>query len=534
MTGSPPTPVGDPPPPRGQVATTPAEGITFPDRDSSYVGGSDRPAPEPPPGREFTGAGAAAAGATVTADTILDTDRPELHLLRRATFGPSPEDVAEIERLGIDGWLSAQLDPDRIDDRVAEDVWRRFRTVSMSPAQIQGAIRRYSWDAMFEYGQATLARQMWSRRQLHEVMVDFWANHLNVTMPSDGCWDVGTSYHNDVIRANALGDFTEMLLAAMRHPAMLRYLDNNQSRKESLNENLGRELLELHTCGVEAGYTEDDVFASAAILSGRTDEDGEFRYDAGRHYTGPVTVLGFSSANGSAEGGLEVGDEYLRYLATHPSTATRIARKLAVRFVSDTPPPSLVERLAAAYLDNGTQIVPVLETLFRSSEFWSQVGQKTRRPLENLVASARTLGVTPGSDPVKGIGTLYWMLRDSGHQPLAWGPPNGYPDVAAAWSSAGGMLRTWNTHRGLVGGWWKELGYTAPQDLVTEPPATVGEYLDRLCERLTLQRFAPEHRAALAEFVGATEDAAVDGSDLVRLLPQVAPLVLDSPYFALR
>jgi uncharacterized protein (DUF1800 family) len=155
----------------------------------------------------------------------------------------------------------------------------------MSPQQIRASIKKYSWDAMFEYAQATLARQIWSRRQVYEVMVDFWANHLNLPMPSDAAWDLGTSYHNDVIRRHALGSFTDMLLAAMRHPAMLAYLDNNQSTRTSVNENLGRELLELHTVGVQGGYTETDVRNSAYILTGRTvdGDTGTFRYDPKRH-----------------------------------------------------------------------------------------------------------------------------------------------------------------------------------------------------------------------------------------------------------
>lgn len=523
------------PAPRGPVAKKPSVGTKYPDRDASYAGGGAAPKTPTVPAKEFHGAAEAAGSTVVNTVTILDTTHPELHLLRRATLGPSADDLADVTRLGIDGWLAAQLTPDSIDDGVADGVWSRFHTASMSPTQVRAAIPLYSWEAMVNYSQATLARQIWSRRQLFEVMVDFWANHLNVTMPSDGSWDVGTSYHNDVIRGHALGSFTDMLTAAVRHPGLLRYLNNDQSTKDSVNENLGRELLELHTVGVDAGYTETDVRNSAYILSGRTVNDsvGAFLYDGTRHWTGPVQVLGFSSVNGTPDGGLAVGDAYLRYLATHPSTAAHLARKLAVRFVSDTPQQSLVDRLAAVYLSSGTQIGPMLETLFRSAEFWAQPGQKTRRPLENVVASMRALGVTPGADPVKGLGGLYWQLQQLGQQPLAWGPPNGYPDVAAAWNSAGGTLGTWNAHRGMVQGWYQGFGYMTPTALVAGSPATVGEWIDALCMRLAHQPFGPLHRAALLTFLGTTADAPVTGSPVASLAPHVAPLVLDSAYVAL-
>ena len=202
-----------------------------------------------------------------------------------------------------------------------------------------------------------------------------------------------------------------------------------------MNENYGRELLELHTVGIEAKYSEKDVRNSAYIMTGRTVNDaGEFEYEARRHWTGKVKVLGFTHANAKGSGGLAVGDAYLTYLATHPATARRIAHKLARRFVCDDPPQTLVDRLAQSYLDNGTAIVPVLRTMFRSIEFWMSTGLKTRRPLENVVATARILGVTPGAKTNEGLEGLYWMSNQLGQAPLNWGPPDGYPDIADAWA----------------------------------------------------------------------------------------------------
>ena len=525
----------EPPPPRSRAdgtprkaATTPADGGTYLDRDDSYTAGAGGQAGSatPDPAEPFSGPAAAAAATKVTVPTILDTSAPELHLLRRFTFGPNPRTVAEVRQVGIDRWLAAQLAPDTVPDADGDAAWRVFPLAAMSPAQVRGAVREYSWDAMLAHAQATLARQLWSRRQVNEVVVDFWANHLNVTLPSDGAWDVGPSYHNTVIRAHALGSFRAMLTAAMRHPAMLRYLSNDESRRESVNENLGRELLELHTVGVGAGYTEDDVRNSAFLLTGRTTtKEGEFKYDPKWHWTGPVTVLGFSDANASGPGGLALGDRYLAHLATHPATARQIARKLAVRFVADDPPKALVDRLAAVYLESDTEIVPVLKALLSSREFWASVGQKTRRPLENVVASARALDVRPGSDTAKSVADLYWSLDEVGQRPLGWAPPNGYPDVAGAWASAGSMLQVWNRHRGLVQGWWKGLTYTKPEDLVPTR-GSAGSYVDALCERLLLQRMSPAHRQALVAFF--------DGATAAQAAPHLVPVVLDSPYFALR
>ncbi|HEY8546281.1 MAG TPA: DUF1800 domain-containing protein, partial [Acidimicrobiales bacterium] len=506
----------------------------------------------------------AATKTKVTTPTILATDDPVQHLLRRVTFGPNPALVEEVHAEGIDAWLARQLDPGSIEDGVAEEVFRLFPLAGMGPAEIQGAIERYHWDAMFEYGQATLGRQIWSRRQLFEVMVDFWANHLNVSTPSGAGWDVAPDYHEHVIRAHALGSYTDMLLAAMRHPAMLRYLSNDLSDKDDVNENLGRELLELHTVGVASGYTEEDVRNSAYILTGRTvttertmQEMGEmgdmgdmamgdmgmgmgsyggtFLYEAEKHWIDPVKVLDFTHPNPTREGGLEVGDEYLRYLATHPSTARNIARKLAIRFVSDAPPDTLVERLAQAYLDNDTQIVPVLDVLFRSGEFWASVGQKVRRPLENAVAAARAVEVKPGGDTRKALENFYWQVGSMGHRPLAWPSPDGYPDVRQAWRSTSAVLQGWNFHRSLIQGWQEGLTYVPAEELVAgRPAATIGQYVDSLCERLCLQTFQPAHRDALIAFTEHPAEASPEDAWMHDLVNHLAPLVLDSPYFSLR
>jgi hypothetical protein len=185
--------------------------------------------------------------------------------------------------------------------RLLEQIAEMYPTTAMTSEQIRATLKANDNKAQNELGRATLARQIWSSRQLYEVMVDFWSNHLNVTNPFDGGWDTRTEYDNTVIRANALGRFSDMLVASARSPAMMRYLDNFRSDKRSVNENYGRELLELHTVGLGAKYTEDDVRQSAYILTGRTvDNNGKFYYDPKRHWTGAVKVLDFTHPNEDA------------------------------------------------------------------------------------------------------------------------------------------------------------------------------------------------------------------------------------------
>ena len=182
-----------------------------------------------------------------------------------------------------------------------------------------------------------------------------------------------------------------MLSAAPRDPAMMRYLDNAVSDRASVNENYGRELLELHTVGIDGGYNEKDVRNCAYMMTGRTvDQRGQVQLRPGRHWIGAVKVLGFNTTRTPAGRASPSATQYLRYLATHPSTAQYIARKLAVRFVCDNPP----QRAGATGSPGRTSTTarrssPVLQVLFRSLEFWIATGLKTRRPLENFVATAR-------------------------------------------------------------------------------------------------------------------------------------------------
>lgn len=484
-------------------------------------------------GKQYATASAAAAAAGRAASELFPHD-PKAHLLRRATFGPRPRDVADLDRLGIDGWLERQLHPATIDDARGDRAWKRFPLAGARPAMILKKSKGGGWDAMYQTAQASLARQVFSDRQLFEVVVDVFANHLHVPIPGEQSL-TSPSYLRDVIRAHAFGRFDEMLLAAMKHPAMLNFLSNDQSRKANVNENLGRELLELHTVSLAAGYTEKDVRASASILSGRTWDwrKGTYVYDPTVHATGRVRVLGFTHANTTAAGGEAVGDAYLRYLAHHPSTARAVARKLAVRFVSDDPSHGLVQRLADVYLDHDTSIRAVVDAIFKSSDFWAAVGTRMRRPLEDAVGALRVLDLRSAPKTAQSIGWLYWNLNAAGHTPHGWLPPNGYPDVSAAWLGAGAMIQRWNLHRAFAYGWWNPVGSIPPSKLVDWKHGMTTLEWTRLLARHLLG-VVPSKRHLTAVIHGASLVPSAPAPTEDWRCGKVVALLLDSPYFQLR
>ncbi|MGG5257287.1 DUF1800 family protein [Phycicoccus avicenniae] len=474
------------------------------------------------------------------------TDDPTaLHLARRATWGATPALVAEIRSRGAQAWVADQLDPARLVPDADCDalVARLFPRLSLATWEVHD---RYWPNSTGDLGddviQSVLARALWSRRQLLEVMVEFWTNHLVVTAPWGDAWDSVHRFHVDVVRKYALGRYADMLVAAAKHPAMLAQLDNESSSKRSPNENFGREVLELHTVGVDGGYAESDIRTSALALTGMStdDESGEYLYRHIRHHTGALSVLGWSDPNASAFGEA-VGVSYLQHLARHPKTARRIATKLAVRFVSDTPPASLVDSLAAVYTANDTAIAPVLRTLFASAEFAASAGQKTKRPLERMVSVSRVLGVTPGPDTRAWLGGLSWYARVAGQAPLGWPAPNGYPDVAAAWAGANATLTAWNWT--MAQGWTatespaKQVVYPALRGLLPSTlPATHGAFVDALAARLLQVPLSSAKRDAVCAFLDKTATAPLKSTDAAVgwRLPYVVALLLDSPEFATR
>ena len=463
---------------------------------------------------------------------------PIAHLLRRATFGPTPASLAEAAKLGVAGWLDRQLKPSAIDDAICDAVLARLPLAGASIAAVRAALPVHSYDAFGQLGRAAVTRAAWSDRQLFETTVAFWANHLHVAAPSSGVWDSRADYDRQVVREHAFGRFADMLVASAKHPAMLTYLDNRSSAKAHPNENYARELMELHTVGLI--YTEDDVQAAARLLTGLTvGKDGTYTYDAARHATGAVSILGFRHANATADGGEAAATAFVTHLARHPATAQRIATKLCVRFVADEPPASLVAKLAKVYLDSDTAIAPVLRALFTSAEFAAAVGAKTRTPFEDLVAAIRALGLGPEAAGVKALDALYTMLVKAGNAPFRWSPPDGFPDVAAAWASPTAFLLRCNAHLNLAAGWYPSQ-LTRPADLrkalVPVLPATYGALVDALAVRLVGVQLPAAHTAAVLSVAGKLPTSPLTATDksLAGSLPYLVALVLDSPSFQLR
>jgi uncharacterized protein (DUF1800 family) len=325
-----------------------------------------------------------------------------------------------------------------------------------------------------------------------------------------------------------------MLLAAAKHPAMLIYLSLAASTKTAVNENYGRELLELHTVGLN--YSESDVKNCARLLTGRTLDPAKsnqaYLYNPAIHYVGPVTVLGFSHPNSTAAGGELAGDALVRYLATHPYTAQHLAQRMCVRFVSDNPSAELVAAVAKAYLDNNTQILPMVSTILRSDEFWQSRGQKQRRPAENFVATVRMTGVTV-YNMAQALKAMHWTTVGLGDGPLDWPAPDGYPDVAAAWRSASTLLGLWTAHYNVLVGGYPGFNAARIATFYDGTPSNSWNALIRMTWHLTGSAWSSTQLAVLENFLGEPPTTLMSKSTLGWLDTAVATLILDAPHFAL-
>jgi uncharacterized protein (DUF1800 family) len=317
-----------------------------------------------------------------------------------------------------------------------------------------------------ELASQRLVRDIYSNAQLQEVMTDFWLNHFNVYLHKDEATPYYlVSYERDVIRPRSLGKFEDLLEATAHSPAMLLYLDNSSSMgpdspaaeknrqrdarnpaakkkaPEGLNENYARELMELHTLGVNGGYTQADVTQVARVLTGWTVErpqrGGGFKFDENRHEPGTKKVLGKKIK----EHGEQEGRELLHMLATRPATAKFISRKLAIRFEGDEPPQNLVDRMAKSYMHTNGDISAVLTTLFRSPEFWSAetYRAKVKTPLEYVVSAARASSVNTDN-----MLPLVNALRDMGMPLYGAIPPTGYKWDSSTWISTGALVNRMN------------------------------------------------------------------------------------------
>jgi len=456
---------------------------------------------------------------------------PEVQLLaERLSFGPTPALVEEIETLGVEGWLEAQLAPETLDDAVADSAVAGLSTLALDNATRRERVE--AQEAVREIRHGTLLRALTSRRQLLELMVDFWSNHLNVDVRRrDVAW-LKASDDRDVIRPHALGRFADLLQASAKSPAMLVYLDNDKNRGSSPNENYGRELLELHTVGIEAGYSEDDVRSSARLLSGWRVREGAFAFEPEEHAPGPKQVMGFATAGVS---GLADGEAYLDYLARHPATAARLARKLCVRFVADDPPAALVDAVAAAYRENDTAIVPTLRALFAHPVFRASGRAKLRRPFEVWMAMVRATGArVPLDAHGDGARSLHRPLEELAQPLFGQPPPTGYPDRREDWLSAAALLVRFEHAGELAQDRERDLSVDVEALWAGPPPPTVGEWVTGVTARLLARPVAAATWEALLAALGEPAAAPFD-PELARARgPLLVGLILASADAQLR
>jgi uncharacterized protein (DUF1800 family) len=486
--------------------------------------------------------------------------------------------------MGVDAFIEQQLHPERISEKRLDAWLGKFPSLLLNYRQMQEAyperedVRRVTT----EVRTARVARALLAERQLEEVMTDFWLNHFSV-YSEKGALEryMLAEYENRVIRPRALGNFRELLGAVAKSPAMLFYLDNWQSAADSgrprladgraragaaarargLNENYGRELLELHTLGVDGGYAQEDVLGAARALTGWTfiparpqqasqqpaqrprqgtprraqlrQPPGEFLFNPLVHDAGEKRVLGHRLRAGR---GIEDGEELLDIVARHPATARHIATKLVRRFVSDEPPPDLVDRAAREFERTRGNIRSVLRLIVTSDEFFADAAfrAKLKTPFELVASTLRALGAEPDSTPRSA------QVVASLGQPIYGRPtPDGWPDVAGEWLGTGAILNRINF--GVMVGAGRLPGANATQwpgaDALVR--ANREQQVDGVIAALLGGRATPETRTVLlsGENPLAREASSMDGGRPVaplRGLAQTVALAIGSPDFQRR
>lgn len=453
---------------------------------------------------------------------VLNDERLIVHTLKRITFGPTPEIIEKAKRMGIDAFIEEQLFPESIPDEKTESMLGQFSTLAMTPDERFKLEKRGV--PVQELIAATLTRHWHSERQLFEMMVDFWGNHFCIFIGKNFCRVLKTDDDLKVIRPHALGKFRDLLYGSAHSPAMLVYLDQAESRGESPNENYARELLELHTVGVESGYSHHDVAELARVLTGwtisgprsRRMEPGLFVFNADMHDNGEKHVMGLMIS----PGGEEEGKIVLDMLASHKSTAHFISQKLARRFVSDSPPPELVDALSNVFIQSDGDIRQILRVLFDSETFKTSVGQKFKKPLEFFISALRVTSTTVSRN-TRG---LQEHLRLLGQVPFTWQPPNGFPDVAAYWATTSGLLDRWNF--GLLLTSDQIRGAEVDLKLLTKDAASPEDVVDVLSMRFLGEPLPEDARSILVDFASS--------GNLDKNIPSVAGLILGSPHFQVR
>lgn len=437
------------------------------------------------------------------------------HVASRFTFGVTEDVVAQMRSVGgWQQWFERQLAWTRLSDPAGDAVASWFPLLADSPSAAWARVKREeksAWDFGYDLSSATLARKIVSRRQVHEVMADFWSNLLYIPAGEDRSFPWRPSF-DAVIRRHALGRFRTMLGEAVVHPAMSGWLNNSSNTRTGINENLGRELLELYTVGRPAGYDEADVKSSARLLTGfkvKVFDGYAASYEPNDHYVGSVSVMDFTHPNADKDGRAAVG-AYLDHLARHPATATRLARRLCTRFVSDTPSDDIVAAVAKAYRASDTDVRASLRAMVRHPDFAASVGQKVRTPIEDVVNGARVLGMVPAgaAGDAAFARQVVWMSSTVGQQQFDWPRPDGFPETSTTWTSPARVVRSWNIHYAMAGNWWgaKEVAIPARADLMPSTwPLTLGQLVDHQSRMLVGRPASAALRQGVADSLNVSE-----------------------------
>lgn len=455
------------------------------------------------------------------------TEPEALHIINRLSFGPAPGDMSHVMDVGVDRYIDEQLHPERLEMPPAlsqrlsgmetlsysqRDLVQRFREANeAAKSDTDGGKverRQFFQQVSSQSADARLLRAIQSPRQLEEVMVDFWFNHFNVYQGKGLDRVLVASYEREAIRPYVFGRFRDLLGATAHHPAMLFYLDNWLSvapgyhaprdnnalgKASGLNENYARELMELHTLGVDGGYTQKDVTELARMLTGWTLSQREsrkerltsngnggtiFHFDERRHDSGDKDWLGrHVGSRGQAE-----GEWALDVLASHPATAHHIAFELAQYFVADKPPAALVDRLAKRFIDADGDIRAVLTVLFDSAEFRDphQYASKFKTPYQYVISALRAGGV-----PVTNTRPILASLYQFGMPLYGCQTPDGYKNTEEAWLNPDAITRRITLATALASG---KLPLARPAD-EQEPAPMTTRSLERTAERMADNKF---------------------------------------------
>ncbi len=446
-----------------------------------------------------------------------------VRFLHRAGYGPRPGDVDRARALGLAALLEEQLDPASIEDAAAELIVAGLSTYHMDPTQV---IEYEPQDVIPELYLATVSRALYSKRQLYEAMVEFWSDHFHIYLRKNRFTSLLKPYDDrTVIREHALGNFRDLLGASAASPCMLIYLDNNQNTAEAPNENYARELMELHTVGVDGGYTEEDVRELSRVLTGwgvrRANRIGRgtARFNPDAHDDGEKVVMGQVFPAGQGEADIT---QVLDFLAAHPATAQFIATKLVRRFVADDPPASLVAAVAETFTQTGGDIKSMLRTLFLSDEF-ATAPPKLKRPYTFVVASMRALNA---QIRMRGIRPLGDTLRLMGQVPFMWPTPDGYPDTAGPWSN--NVLPRWNFALRLANNNLPGLAANLEDLAALGQVSSVDEVLTTFSGLVLGRDLTADERATLKFYTG---DGAPDNAATRLKLIDAVGLMLASPAF---